>query len=140
MEVAPSGDQDLCIAAGRVVRQTEVARLVMSSTPISMVAISLTPILLTPMSLTPPARSSLILRAHTQAWHGRPGQREPEWAGDRAAKRWARMRGARAVSLSPPAGDEAATTRTGANTRDAERPGGCISFCIGGSLIPELIR
>ena len=111
MEVAPSGDQDLCIAAGRVVRQTEVARLVMSSTPISMVPISLTPILLTPMSLTPPARSSLILRAHTQAWHGRPGQREPEWAGDRAAKRWARMRGARAVSLSPPAGDEAATTR-----------------------------
>ena len=96
MEVAPSGDQDLCIAAGRVVRQTEVARLVMSLTPMSLTPMSLTPILL------PPARSSLILRAHTQAWHGRPGQREPEWAGDRAAKRRARMHGARAASLIPP--------------------------------------
>ena len=55
MEVAPSGDQDLCIAAGRVVRQTEVARLVVSLTPISLTPMSLTPMLLTPMSLTPPA-------------------------------------------------------------------------------------
>ena len=30
MEVAPSGDQDLCITAGRVVRQTQVARLVIN--------------------------------------------------------------------------------------------------------------
>ena len=111
MEVAPSGDQDLCIAAGRVVRQTEVARLVMSLTPMSLTPMSLTPILLTPMSLTPPARSSLILRAHTQAWHGQPGQRELEWAGDRAAKQRAHMHSARAASLSPPAGDEAATRK-----------------------------
>ena len=31
MEVAPSGDQDLRIAAGRVVRQTEVTRLVINT-------------------------------------------------------------------------------------------------------------
>ena len=111
MEVAPSGDQDLCIAAGRVVRQTKVARLVVSLTPISLTPLSLTPTSLTLMPLTPPARSSLILRAHTQAWHGQPGQRELEWAGDRAAKQRARMHGARAASLSPPAGDEAATRR-----------------------------
>ena len=35
MEVAPSGDQDLPVLSDRVVRQTEVARLVISFTPIS---------------------------------------------------------------------------------------------------------
>ena len=45
MEVAPSGDQDLRSDADQVVRQTEVARLVMSSTRISMVLVSLTPTL-----------------------------------------------------------------------------------------------
>ena len=111
MEVAPSGDQDLRSDADQVLRQTEVARLVTSSTRISTVPVSLTPTALTLMPLTMPAPLSLTLRAHAQAWHGRPGQREPEWAGDRALKRRARMHGARAASLSPPAGDEAATTR-----------------------------
>ena len=39
MEVAPSGDQDLRSDAGRVVRQAEVARLVMSLTLISLTLI-----------------------------------------------------------------------------------------------------
>ena len=68
MEVAPSGDQDLPILSDRVVRQTEVARLVISSSRSSWFR-SLTPILLTPFSLTradvaAPARAT---RGHAMA-------------------------------------------------------------------------
>ena len=97
-------------------------------------------------------------------WYGQPGRRSGRWcagASVRAARGSSRRPQARGQVRQQGCG-HAFTPRkpsngpfklvlartlhsissfanTGANTRDAERPGGCISFCIGGSLIFELI-